>query len=294
MSKRSLDVSAVAMLVLLCASWGAQQVSVKIALPAFPPFLQMGIRSAGAGLLVLLYCLAARRGKLFVRDGSLWLGIFSGLLFSGEFVLIYLGLQWTDASRTSLFLYTAPFFVALGATWLLHSERLRWPQWAGLALSFCGTAIVMGVPRAATSPHALLGDLMIIAAAVFWAATTLAIKATRLAAVPPEKVLLYQLAVSAAIGLGAAAATGESVGTLGFAPVMALTYQTVWIAAITFLLWLRLLTLYPASTLQAGTSMSPLFGVAFAALILHEPLGPLFLLAVALVVSGLILVNRRG
>ncbi|RZS78546.1 DMT family transporter [Pigmentiphaga kullae] len=293
MSKRSLDVAAIAMLVLLCASWGGQQVAVKIALPDFPPFLQMGIRSAGAGLLVLCYCLATGRGKLFVRDGSLWPGLFSGLLFSSEFVLLYLGLQWTDASRTSLFLYTAPFFVALGATWLLPSERLRWPQWVGLGLSFCGTAIVMGVPRGATSPQAWLGDLMIIGAAVFWAATTLGIKATRLATAPPEKVLLYQLAMSAVIGLGAGMATGESVRGWNLAPVLALTYQTVWIAATTFLLWLRLLTLYPASTLQAGTSMSPLFGVAAAALILHEPVGPMFLLAVALVVSGLVLVNRR-
>ncbi|MDX3904276.1 MAG: DMT family transporter [Pigmentiphaga sp.] len=293
MSKRSLDVPAIAMLVLLCASWGAQQVSVKIALPAFPPLLQMGIRSAGAGLLLLVYCVLTGRGKLLARDGSLWLGIFSALLFAGEFVLIYVGLQWTDASRTSLFLYTAPFFVALGATWLLPAERLRWPQWMGLFLSFCGTAIVMGVPRAATSPYALWGDLMMIAAAMLWAATTLAIKASSLATVAPEKVLLYHHGVSAIVGLGAAAVAGESMGAVAFAPAMAMAYQTVWIAAITFLLWLRLLAAYPASTLQAGTSMSPLFGVAFAALILREPIGPLFLLAVALVVAGLVLVNHR-
>ncbi|VCU71362.1 putative inner membrane transporter yiJE [Pigmentiphaga humi] len=294
MPKRPLDTGAVAMLVLLCASWGGQQVAVKIALPAFPPFLQMGLRSLGAGLLVLAYCLATGRGRLFRRGGDLGLLLWSAACFTGEFVLLYVGLQWTDASRTALFLYTAPFFVAVGATWLLPAERLRWAQWLGLGLSFCGTAIVLGVPHAAASRYALLGDLMIIAAGALWAATTLVIKTTRLAGSPPEKVLLYQLGVSGVAGLLVAALMGESVGAATWGQAAALSYQTIWIAGVTFLLWLRLLANYPASTLQAATSMSPLFGVAFAALVLGEPISPLFALAVGLVVAGLVLLNRRG
>ena len=291
-SRRALDFTAIFTLVVLCASWGAQQVAVKIALQSFPPFLQMGLRSACAMLLVAAYCVLSKRGPLFVRDGTLWPGLFSGLLFAGEFVLIYVGLQWTDASRTSLLLYTAPFFVALGAHWMLPAERLWGMQWLGLLFSFAGIVVVMGVPHASPTPNAIVGDLMIVGAAALWAATTLTIKTTSLKRALPEKVLLYQLAVSAVVGIVWGVGLGETVTWQGAAPLAAFTYQTIWVAAITFVLWLRLVSRYPVSMLQAATSMTPLFGVAFAAWMLGEHLSMPFVLAVALMIAGLLLVNR--
>ncbi|MDF2809024.1 MAG: family transporter [Microvirga sp.] len=222
-----------------------------------------------------------------------WWGLLAGFLFASEFVLIYVGLQWTEASRGAVFIYTAPFFVALGARWLLPEEKLSRVQWFGLLLSFIGVALALGVPRAATSPSAALGDLMLLAAGALWGATTLAIKASPLRSTSPEKVLIYQLAVSAAVGGLGAVVLGEQLGTSTTQAISALLYQTVWVAGITFLLWFRLLTLYPASQLQAGTSMSPLFGVLGAFILLGEPVSVSFVFATILVVAGVVLVNRR-
>ena len=52
-----------------------------------------------------------------------------------EFLLIFRGLQFTTASRASLFIYTAPFFVALGSPLFLPGEQLAPAQWLGLVLS---------------------------------------------------------------------------------------------------------------------------------------------------------------
>ena len=109
---------------------------------------------------------------------------------------------------------------------------------------------------------------------------------------PPEKVLLYQLGVSAVLGAVGAALAGEAMGKVGALPSAALAYQTVWVAGITFVLWFRLLAHHPAGPLQAGTSMTPVFGVLSAALILGEPLSASLVLAAGLVVLGLVLVNR--
>lgn len=46
---RPLDMAAAATVVLLCLSWGLNQVAVKLALPDIPPLMQASIRSAGAG-----------------------------------------------------------------------------------------------------------------------------------------------------------------------------------------------------------------------------------------------------
>ena len=152
------------------------------------------MRSIGAFVIVAIW--ARWRGvSLTVRDGTLAAGIVAGVLFGIEFLLIFPGLQFTAASRATLFIYTAPFFVALGSSFLL-GEKLRAVQWLGLLCSFAGLVVAFGVPDAARDGRQLIGDLMMVGAGAAWGATTLVIKATRLRTAPAEKVLAYQLAVS--------------------------------------------------------------------------------------------------
>jgi len=110
---RGLPPGAVAIMLMLCLSWGFNQIAVKLALPDIPPMLQAMIRSAGA-LPVMLTVGWLRGVSFFQRDGTLLPGLCAGLLFGIEFVLIFTGLVFTSASRAAVFLYTAPFFVALG------------------------------------------------------------------------------------------------------------------------------------------------------------------------------------
>jgi len=95
---------------------------VKLALPDISPMLQATIRSVGA-LPVLLLIGSLRRVRFFQRDGTLAAGLVAGVMFGLEFVLIYQGLRFTSASRAVVFVYTAPFFVALGSYQML-GERL--------------------------------------------------------------------------------------------------------------------------------------------------------------------------
>ena len=166
------------LMLMLCLSWGFNQIAVKLVLPDMPPMLQALIRSVGA-LPVLLIIGWLRGVKFFERDGTLWPGLFAGIIFGIEFVLIYRGLLLTSASRAVVFLYTAPFFVALGSYPFL-GERLRASQWGGLGLSFAGVALAIGVPQANVDANVLLGDLLIVAGGALWAATTLIVKATSL------------------------------------------------------------------------------------------------------------------
>ncbi|MBU1181542.1 MAG: DMT family transporter, partial [Proteobacteria bacterium] len=111
---RVLDLKAMVLLTVLCASWGLQQVTIKIANQGVSPILQSGIRSIGDAILVWIW-MKAHREPLFKKDGTLWWVIGAGLLFSGEFILIYWGLVFTSASRAVIFLYMSPFVVALGS-----------------------------------------------------------------------------------------------------------------------------------------------------------------------------------
>ena len=291
---RPLNAMAAAIVVVLCLSWGFNQVATKLAIHDIPPLTQATIRSVAAALLIALWC-KLRGIPMLARDGTLVAGIAAGVLFAGEFILVYQGLAFTTATRGTLFLYLAPFFVVVGARIVLPVDRFHPAQWLGLALSFAGMGLAFGLPTPAMDPRQLLGDVMMVGAALFWAATTLLTKASALNRVSAEKVMLYQLVVSAPIMAAAAWLAGERIPQAPSALALgALAYQTIWVVSVTFVVWYALVKRYSANRLSAFTFLAPLFGVAAGHVVLGEPLTGAFLAAVALVAGGLVLVNRAG
>ena len=289
---RPLDALAVGAVVMLCLSWGFNQVATKLAIHDIPPLLQGAIRSFVATLLVAGWC-KLRGIPLLARDGTLAAGLLAGALFGAEFILIYQGLVYTTATRATLFIYLAPFLVVLGARIFLPADRFHLPQWAGLALSFAGMLVAFGVPTPALDPRQIFGDLMMVGAALLWAVTTLLIKASALIRASSERVLLYQLVVSGPMLALASWLAGEQVPhAVSPLALGALAYQTLWVVVVTYVLWFALVVRYSANRLSAFTFLSPLFGVAAGHLVLGEPLTPAFAAAVGLVAGGLILVNR--
>jgi drug/metabolite transporter (DMT)-like permease len=286
-----LSPGAIALMLMLCFTWGFNQIAVKLVLLEIPPMLQATLRSAGA-LPVLLVIGWLRGVKFFERDGTLGAGLVAGLIFGIEFVLIYQGLRFTSASRAVVFLYTAPFFVALGSYQVL-GERLGGSQWLGLALSFAGVALAIGVPQPNVDAHVLLGDLMIVVGGALWAATTLIAKGTRLRFAAPEKAMGYQVALSIPI-LGLAAwLSGESITRVpGPLALSLMAFQAIWVVGTTFTLWFALVKAYSASKLSAFTFITPLFGVVASYFIMHDSLTLAFGAAALLVIAGLFLVNR--
>ena len=143
---RPLDAMAAAIVVALCLSWGFNQVATKLAIHDIPPLTQAAIRSAVAALLIAGWC-RLRGIPMLARDSTLWFGLAAGVLFAAEFILIYQGLLYTTATRATLFIYLAPFFVVLGGRIVLPADRFGAAQWLGLALSFAGMLIAFACRR---------------------------------------------------------------------------------------------------------------------------------------------------
>lgn len=291
--KTALDLRAVVALIVLCGSWGLNQVAIKVALWGIPPALQVGARSAVAAVLVLLWC-ALRGIPLMQRDRTLRSGLVVGALFGIEFLLLFYGMQRTTASRGVVFLYLTPFVVAI-AGHLVLGEALNRRKLVGLVAAFLGVTLAFVDSLSLPSREALFGDLLCVGAAIAWGLTIVIIKGSPLRDAPAEKTLLYQLAVSAALGLLLSAAIGETVDPgLALAVLPAFLYQAIWVAAITYVAWFALIRQFPVSLLSAFTFLTPLFGVAFGAALLAEPLSPAFGVALLLVAAGIYLVNRSA
>lgn len=292
MDRRPVDAAGVALMVLLCLVWGLGHVAAKFAAQGISLVFQSGLRSVVATLLLLAW--ARWRGlPLWERDGSFWPGIAAGLLFAVEFVFIFAGLALTGASRMVVFVYLAPFITAFGLHFLVPQERLDARQWLGVAVAFGGVVLAFA-DGFSSGRGTLLGDLFGVLGALFWALTTILIRATRLASVSASKTLFYQLAVSGPVLLGAAWLLGEPGFTQLTAPVaIAFAYQCVVVAFASYLAWFWLLRKYLAARLSVFSFLTPLFGVLAGVLLLGEPLTSAFVAAALLVGAGLVLVNLR-
>ncbi len=291
--RKPLDAAAFTAMVLLTALWGFQQVAIKATAPDVSLVMQAAIRSVVAAALLLAWA-KARGIALFERDGTLAPGIAAGLLFGAEFVFIYAGLEYTNASRMIVFVYLAPPLTALGLHFFVRGERLVPGQWAGVLLAFAGLVLAFSEGFAAEAGATFLGDLCGVVAALLWAATTVLIRATRLARATATKTLFYQLAVSSLLLPAASALLGEK-GIVALSPLAAasLAYQGAIVAFASYLAWFWLLTRYYATRLSVLSFLAPMFGVMFGVAFLGEPLTPLFALAAALVGAGIALVNLR-
>ncbi len=296
--KTSLDALAVGMLVAFCLYNGFQQVLVKATLQEVAPVFQASLRFVGATLVLIAWC--RWRGIGLVRAGDPWrAGLVAGFLFASEFACIYVGLSFTTASRMTLFLYTAPFWVALLLPFFVASERLARLQWLGLLLAFSGVIVALRdralpLDMSTVSPRQWIGDALAIAGGMFWGLTTVVIRSTRLGSISPEKLLIYQLLFCALTLPLLSRALGEA-WHWSFSPfaTASLMIQILLGAFVSFLAWMWMLGRYPATKMSAFVFLTPIFALAIGALWLGEPITANLVIALILVALGIVMVSRK-
>ena len=285
-----IDLTGASIMIFLTVSWGLNGVAAKFAYLGFSPVFLSLARSAIGALIVFVWC-RYRGVRLFERDGTLWAGIIAGILFSGEFLLVFAGLEYTTVARSTLLLNGMPFWVLIGGHFLL-GERMTMQKCIGLALAFAGVVVVFSDKLSSPGPQAIIGDVMALLAGLFWAATTLVIRASRLSKLGSEKLLLYQLVVATITAIPLLPLETEVFRQISWVPVAAVLFQAVYVVAFTYIVWFWLLRRYPAAGLSSFAFLTPICGVVFGGMLLGEPLGQKIYLALGLIVFGIIVVNR--
>jgi drug/metabolite transporter (DMT)-like permease len=147
-----------------------------------------GIATAGRLVVVLTILLpftfSGLKAKLSGSNGKtilLWIGFFGGGL---HLAFQWLGLHYTTATSATLYLSTAPIFILLLARPLL-GERIAPRQWAGVALSFCGVALI-GTQGRLSIASFNAGDALALLSMFFWGAYTVLLRLRRDALDTPE------------------------------------------------------------------------------------------------------------
>jgi drug/metabolite transporter (DMT)-like permease len=292
-SKDYLDARAIVIITILTLLWGFNYTAIKYSNEGISPVFASTLRSIIASLCGIVYCLSKRQ-KLFHTDVMLFHGFMVGLLFGLEFACIYFGLLYTDAARSVVFVYLSPFVVAVGAHFLLKGDRLTPLKTIGLILAFLGVAVVFqGKPQSA-KPTMLIGDILQIAAAFLWGATTIYIKRYMAEKVNPINTFLYQLFFSIPI-LFAASLILEPrwITEINLTVGASLFYQSIIVAFISYFIWFWLIHECSVSRLSAFTFFTPVFGVLFGIFFMGEELTRSLMVGLPMVCLGIFFVNWR-
>ncbi len=194
-----------------------------------------GLATAGRLVVVLLILLPftlrplLRKAAAIPPEGRralLALGLSGGGI---HLAFQWLGLHYTTATSATLYLSTAPIFILLLARPLL-GERIAARQWAGVAVSFAGVALI-GTQGRLSLVSFNLGDFLALLSMAFWGTYTVYLRKRRDALDTAELltvvcaiglvVMLPWVAIEAALGarmslsaVGAVAVVYSAIGSL--------------------------------------------------------------------------------
>ena len=290
MTKDHIDLKGAATILILTLLWGLNYPAIKFSNAGLSPIFTALLRSSIASILGIIYCISIKQ-PLFHKGITLLHGFIVGLLFGLEFIFLYLGMLYTDAARSVIFVYLSPFVVAIGAHILLK-ERLNIIKTIGLILAFFGIYLVFKGKPSAYNRLMLLGDMLEIMAAIFWGATTLYIKKYLAHKVHPINTFLYQLVFSIPV-IFVCAYVLEDVWIRDINPIVigSVIYQSFIVAFVSYLMWFKLIHIYPVGKLSVFTFLTPIFGVFSGILFLKEQLTIGLTLGLILVCFGIYCAN---
>lgn len=288
--RRPLDSLGFALMLGLAILFGANNLLIKLGNEGLQPVFFAGLRSALA--LVALVIWMRARGMALRFD--LWrVGLLGGLLFSSEFLFLFVALDHTSVVRASSLFYAMPIWLALAAHFLFPGERLTARRSMGFALGFAGVVLTIA-GRGGVGEGGIGGDLAAIVAGMSWAAIVVVSRKTRFGTATPEAQIFWQVLVSAVLLIGLAPLFGGPlVRDFDTTQAVLLAVQAVGVVCVGFVTWFWLIGRYYASTVASFSFLTPVLSALLGWLALGEPVTWVTPLALGLLVAGLVLINRR-
>ncbi len=272
--------------------WGVNIPVMKSGLGHLHPFAFNALRlTLSAAVLFGITCFERRRPRTSTIP---WVRVASvGLLGSFFYQVLFLGgMARTSAGHTALIIASQPLWTALLAAGL-SAERHARTTWAGFGIAFCGTTLVVFRPDGAGA-ESITGNLMVLGAALTWALSTVLSRPLLEHLSPTRLALAFTLFALPFHWLLASRHLGPVLdGTLSADGWGSLAYSGALSTGLAYILWNRGVRALGASRTAIFANLVPVVALFAAWVYLAEVPGRLQLVGGALVLTGLLLSQRR-
>lgn len=282
-----MDIRALALGVAFAVMWSSAFTSAKIVVAHAPPLTALACRFAISGAIAIL--IARALGQSWRLTGPQWratvvFGLCQNALYLG---LNFVAMRTIDAGLASIIASTMPLLVAL-AGWLVFRERLPAMGVAGLLAGLAGVALIMG---SRISGGVDMGGLALCLAGVL--ALTVATLSVRGASSGGNLLMVVGLQMLVGSAILTVVAILFEEWQVDWTPslIVAFTYTTLVPGLAATLTWFVLVGRIGATRAASFHFLNPFLGVALAAIVLGERLGPLDLAGVAIIMVGILAVQ---
>jgi drug/metabolite transporter (DMT)-like permease len=277
-----------ALVVGLSLLWGINWPMLKIGLSEIPPWTFRAMMM-GLGGPCLLAIVRAMGTDIRVPREAWWpLTYASMTMLTAWMIVSSYAIPMVTSGDAAILAYSMPAWSALFGAIILK-ERFTPRRAAGLAVGLAGVVVLLTRSFAAIG-SSLDGALLMTFAAAMWGFGIVLHKSVRWT-MPTAAVAGWQVTLA-----GAAMFAGslvfdtpqfDRVSTLGWVSV---AFNIFAIAVLGYIMWFRIMELYPATVASVGVLLTPIVGVALGAWWLGESVGWRELLSLALVVGAIALV----
>jgi len=274
---------------LAAALWGFTPVATKAALEGFTPEFLSFVRLAIAA--VIFRVLAGRDARWFVADTWIWL---AGAGLGADFILYNYGMQRTSASVAGLVVNIEVISTIAFAVWIL-GERLNLRRVVGGAITVGGVLMVSfeGLSLSdVTRGDRILGNLMVMMAGISWSLFAVAQRRTEFGRTLFER-LVPIFSIAAVLSAPTMLRNGAWTVRVSIWPILMFSVLTVFGTGVVYWIYARAQELIDVSVLSILLCTIPIFAVAFAYALLHEPLTFQLAAGGAIILGGIVLIANE-
>ena len=278
---------AIALLAAIAVAWGTSWPVIKAILQDLPPMWTTGLRSTIG--TAILFAISAFRGTVVLpRRGDIPVVLNISLLHMVAFTgLVSIGLQFVPAGRSVVLGYTTPLWVTIGARIFL-GETLTTSCTMGLIIGLSGLLFLFDPSTFDWSNHnAVVGNVLVLVAALCWAASILHVRAHKWVSTPFQLVPWQALLATCILILLALTFEGVPQIEWNARLVILLLYGGAIGIALPYWAMQTVNRSLPAITTALGLLAVPIVGVVCSSIALGEPLNFALLAATVLIISGI-------